>query len=285
MAGRYNVHDAVSTILHDDFGLSDSEESNLEGEEVCGYHLECRPNLSVRDDHKGNVIEEDGEAMGVESHFRPEERVMDSDSSKSTLSEDSYKVGDGEAGDFSCSSSSSAPSSGRGSSALEMLSPASSPEPSTGGEVDFPDYGSSGDSSGSGREHEQGHGHGRKEGLGRGRGRGRRRGHGRGRGRGRGMGGRGGMGGGEGEDVGMGVGLLDSFHQMRSCMDPGRRKVLGYRYTFTGGELVLLHLLMTVYLWRTFFKVFYRGCLEFADGWRQTAMQLRQQVAHARGLM
>ena len=162
MAARYNVHDALSMILDDNFGLSEGEESDFEGEEVCGYRPECRPNLSVRDDREGDAIEEDGEALEVGSHVRPEERVMDSDSSKSTLSEDSYKVGEGEAGDFSCSSSSSAPTSGRGSSTLEMLSPASSLEPSTGGEVDFPDSGSSGDSSGSGREHGQGHGHGRR---------------------------------------------------------------------------------------------------------------------------
>lgn len=65
------------------------------------------------------------------------------------------------------------------------------------------------------------------------------------------------MGGEEGEDVGMGVGLLDSFHQMRrSCMDPGRRKVLGIDIRLQGGKLVLLHLLMTVYLRQTFFQGF-----------------------------
>ena len=161
-AARYNVHDAVSMILDDDFGLSDGEESDFEEEEVCNYRPEYRLNLSVRDDREGNAIKKDGEAMEVGSHFCPEERVMDSDSSKSTLSEDSYKVGEGEAGDFSSSSSSSAPLPGRGSSTLEIQSPASSPEPSTGGEVDFPELGSSGDSSGSGREHGQGHGHGRR---------------------------------------------------------------------------------------------------------------------------
>ena len=59
--------------------------------------------------------------------------------------------------------------------------------------------------------------------------------------------------------------LPDHFHQMRSCMDPGRRKVLGIDIRLQGGKLVLLHLLMTVYLQRTFLQgFFYRGCLGFA---------------------
>ena len=73
MAARYNVYDAVSMILDDDFGLSDGEDSDYEGEEVCGYRPECRPNLSMRDDREGDAIEEDVEAMEVGSHFRPEE--------------------------------------------------------------------------------------------------------------------------------------------------------------------------------------------------------------------
>ena len=93
MAARYNVHDALSMILDDDFRLSDGEESNFEGEEVCGYRPECHLNLSVLDDREGDAIEEDGEAMEVGSHFRLKERVMDSDSSKSTLSEGSYMLG------------------------------------------------------------------------------------------------------------------------------------------------------------------------------------------------
>ena len=78
MAARYNVHDALSMILDDDFGLSDGEESDFEGEEVCGYRPECRPSLSVRGDHEENAIEEDGEAMEVGGHSRLEEGVMDS---------------------------------------------------------------------------------------------------------------------------------------------------------------------------------------------------------------
>ena len=68
MAARYNVHDALSMILDDDFGLSDGD---FEGEEVCGYRPECHLNLSVREDRNGNAIEEDGEAMEVGSHFCP----------------------------------------------------------------------------------------------------------------------------------------------------------------------------------------------------------------------
>ena len=41
------MHDALSMILDDDFGLSDGEESDFEGEEVCGYRPECHLNLGA----------------------------------------------------------------------------------------------------------------------------------------------------------------------------------------------------------------------------------------------
>jgi len=197
--------DALSMILDDDFGLSDGDESDFEGEEVCGYLPECRPNLSVRGDHEEDAIEEDGEAMEVGGHSRLEEGVMDSDSSESVVSEVSYKVGEGEAGGFSSSFSSSAPSSGRGSTTLEMLSPVSSPEPSTGGEVDSQDSDSSGSVDG-----DMGMTEGEDEDVG--------GGEDEGVGGGGGMGEGGGVGGGEDVSARVGgdvLGLLDRFHRMR----------------------------------------------------------------------
>ena len=81
-----------------------------------------------------------------------DEGGMDSELSKSTPLEAGYKNWEGESCGSSHSFSSPAPSSSRGSSTLELLSPASSLEPSTGREVDSLDS----DSGGNCREHRLG---------------------------------------------------------------------------------------------------------------------------------
>ena len=161
----------VYFLLDDeDFGLSEGEDSDFEGEEVCGYRPEVRPRRLLGEDGDGDAREEDDEAMEVGSGSARDEGGMDSELSKSTPVEARHKNWEGESCGSSRSSSSPAPSSSRGSSTLELLSPASSSEPSTGGEVDSLDS----DSSGSGREHRCVGRHRKGRGRGHGRGKGRR---------------------------------------------------------------------------------------------------------------
>ena len=68
--------------------------------------------------------------------------------------------------------------------------------------------------------------------------------------------------GGEG-DVGVEGDVLelpDHFHRMRSCMDSGRRKVMGTIFILQKGNLVPLNQLMTVRLPWTFLQFFSYGC-------------------------
>ena len=63
------------------------------------------------------------------------------------------------------------------------------------------------------------------------------------------------MGGGKG-GCGHGSGTSRQLSPDEILHGPWEEESSGYRCTFTGGKLVLLHLLMTVYLQRTLFQGF-----------------------------
>ena len=97
MASRlYGAEDVLERLFEDDFGLSDSDDSDQEGEGVHGYLPMGSLGSTIEDElgevaDRGNDREGDGEEdtlMSVDSEDSSEEPA----SSKSTILETKYKV-------------------------------------------------------------------------------------------------------------------------------------------------------------------------------------------------